>query len=77
MRAVTPRSAGAAGLWTGATGVLWALPTAATGTLDYLRARWIPEGDGPGWADIDLLIQQITQLKQEQEILPPPGDHVH
>jgi uncharacterized membrane protein len=32
------RSAGAAGLWTGATAVLWALPTAATGALDYLRA---------------------------------------
>ncbi len=43
----------------------------------YLRARWIPEGDGPGWADIDLLVQQITQLNQEFEILPPPGDHVH
>jgi putative copper resistance protein D len=43
----------------------------------YLRARWIPTGDGPGWADIDLLLKQITQLKQEQEILPPPGDHVH
>lgn len=43
----------------------------------YLRARWIPEGDGPGWTDIDLLVQQITQLNQESEILPPPGDHVH
>lgn len=43
----------------------------------YLRARWIPNGDGPGWTDIDLLTQQITQLNQEREILPPPGDHVH
>jgi uncharacterized membrane protein len=33
------QSAGAAGLWTGATAVLWALPTAATGTIDYLRAE--------------------------------------
>jgi copper resistance protein D len=43
----------------------------------YLRARWIPQGDGVGWTDITLLTQQITQLNQEREILPPPGDHVH
>jgi len=43
----------------------------------YLRARWIPNGDGSGWADITGLTQQITQLNQEREILPPPGDHVH
>jgi len=43
----------------------------------YLRARWIPNGDGSGWADMTLLTQQITQLNQEEEILPPPGDHVH
>lgn len=43
----------------------------------YLRARWMPNGDGVGWSDIGLLIEQITQLNQEQEILPPPGDHVH
>ncbi len=43
----------------------------------YLRARWIPNGDGSGWTDITLLTQQITQLNQEREILPPPGDHVH
>jgi putative copper resistance protein D len=43
----------------------------------YLRARWIPNGDGPGWTDIILLTQQITHLNKEGEILPPPGDHVH
>lgn len=43
----------------------------------YLRARWIPQSDGAGWTDIAFLIQQITQLNKEQEILPPPGDHVH
>lgn len=43
----------------------------------YLRARWIPQGDGAGWTDIALLTQQIAQLNQESEILPPPGDHVH
>ena len=43
----------------------------------YLRARWIPHADGAGWTDVALLIQQITQLNREREILPPPGDHVH
>lgn len=43
----------------------------------YLRARWIPHGDGSGWTDMTLLTQQIAQLNQEREILPPPGDHVH
>ncbi len=43
----------------------------------YLRARWIPNGDGSGWTDMALLTQQITQLNQERELLPPPGDHVH
>ena len=43
----------------------------------YLRARWIPEADGPGWDHTGMLMQQIAQLNREQEILPPPGDHVH
>ena len=43
----------------------------------FLRARWIPEGESPGWSDQDLLLQQIHQLSLEGEILPPPGDHVH
>lgn len=43
----------------------------------FLRARWIPEGESPGWSDHDLLLQQIQQLSRERELLPPPGDHVH
>ena len=43
----------------------------------YLRARWIPEADGPGWDNTDMLMQQVAQLNREKEILPPPGDHVH
>ena len=43
----------------------------------FLRARWIPEGENPGWADHNLLLQQIQQLNLEGELLPPPGDHVH
>ncbi|SEL05215.1 c-type cytochrome [Nitrosovibrio tenuis] len=43
----------------------------------YLRARWIPDADGPGWNHADMLLQQLAQLNREKEILPPPGDHVH
>lgn len=43
----------------------------------YLRARWVPEGEGGGWTDNNLLMQQINELNREREILPPPGDHVH
>lgn len=43
----------------------------------YLRARWIPGADGAGWNDTDSLMQQVAQLNREEEILPPPGDHVH
>jgi len=43
----------------------------------YLRARWIPAVDGPGWADIGELTRQIEQLNREKEIRPPPDDHVH
>lgn len=43
----------------------------------YLRARWIPVADGDGWTNINLLMQQVAQLKREKEILPPPDDHVH
>jgi len=43
----------------------------------FLRARWIPEGESPGWTDLSLLQQQIQQLNREGEILPPPDDHVH
>ena len=43
----------------------------------YLRARWIPDADGPGWSNTGMLVQQLAQLNREGEILPPPGDHVH
>ena len=43
----------------------------------YLRARWIPDADGPAWNNTDTLLKQIAQLNREKEILPPPGDHVH
>lgn len=43
----------------------------------YLRARWIPAIDELKWSDMSLLTQQLSQLNQEDEILPPPKDHVH
>ncbi len=43
----------------------------------YLRARWIPDVDESGWADINILKQQLVQLNSEKMILPPPSDHVH
>ncbi|SDZ13233.1 CopD family protein [Nitrosomonas sp. Nm58] len=43
----------------------------------YLRARWIPNVDESGWADISILKQQLVQLNSEKMILPPPSDHVH
>lgn len=42
----------------------------------YLRARWIPETDGSDWNDIEFVTQQVDQLHQEQEIMPPPPDYV-
>ncbi|KIO47807.1 CopD family protein, partial [Nitrosospira sp. NpAV] len=30
----------------------------------YLRARWIPEADGPGWDNTGMLMQQIAQLNR-------------
>ncbi|TXI19092.1 MAG: c-type cytochrome [Nitrosomonas sp.] len=32
----------------------------------YLRARWIPEGDQTGWAEIAVLIRQINLLNNEK-----------
>lgn len=43
----------------------------------YLRARWIPSIDNVGWNESNLLVKQLVQLNQEEEILPPPKDHVH
>jgi putative copper resistance protein D len=43
----------------------------------YLRARWIPDADGPAWNNTDMILKQLAQLNREKEILPPPGDHVH
>lgn len=43
----------------------------------YLRARWLPSQEASGWNDLALFVAQLEQLKQEKEILPPAGDHVH
>lgn len=43
----------------------------------YLRARWVAQFDGFGWLNVGVLTQQLKQLNQEDQIMPPPGDHVH
>ncbi|SFL74297.1 CopD family protein [Nitrosomonas communis] len=43
----------------------------------YLRARWVAQFDGFGWLNVGVLTQQLRQLNQEGQIMPPPGDHVH
>ena len=43
----------------------------------YLRARWIPAQDGPGWAQPGVLAAEITRLNAEPRLLPPPAEHVH
>lgn len=43
----------------------------------YLRARWVAQFDGFDWLNVGVLTQQLKQLNQEGQIMPPPGDHVH
>lgn len=43
----------------------------------YLRGRWLPAQDSTGWDDDQHLVDQLDQLRREEEILPPAGDHVH
>lgn len=43
----------------------------------YLRARWVPAEEAPGWEDLNALDRQIGELGREPRILPPPGGHIH
>ncbi len=43
----------------------------------YLRARWIPSADKTGWDNIDLLTNQLNQIKQEKQVLPIASDFVN
>ncbi len=43
----------------------------------YLRSRWIPEQNPGIWDDISFLAGQFAELAKEDEILPPPDEHVH
>lgn len=43
----------------------------------YLRARWVAQFEGFGWQSIDALTLQLNKLNQEEEIMPPPGEHAH
>lgn len=48
-----------------------------TDRFGYLRARWVAQFEGYGWQSVGALTLQLTQLNQESEIMPPPGDHAH
>ena len=48
-----------------------------TDRFGYLRARWVAQFEGFGWQSVDALTLQLTQLNQEDEIMPPPGEHAH
>lgn len=48
-----------------------------TDRFGYLRARWVTQFEGFGWQNVSALTLQITQLNQEDEIMPPPGEHAH
>jgi putative copper export protein/mono/diheme cytochrome c family protein/peroxiredoxin len=43
----------------------------------YIRARWLPGGPTPGWADIKVLLAEMQALNQETVVTEPPAEHVH
>lgn len=43
----------------------------------YMRARWNAQFEGFGWQNYTVLAQQLDMLNEEDEIMPPPGDHAH
>ena len=43
----------------------------------YLRARWIPGDERPGWSDLKVLLAEIQALNQEIAVAAPPDEHVH
>lgn len=48
-----------------------------TDRFGYLRARWVTQFEGYGWQNLGALTLQLTQLNQEDEVMPPPGEHAH
>jgi putative copper resistance protein D len=43
----------------------------------YVRARWLPGAPGPGWDNLQTLVDQILLLDKETPAGPPPDEHVH
>ncbi|MBI4692873.1 MAG: c-type cytochrome [Gammaproteobacteria bacterium] len=43
----------------------------------FLRARWIPSQEQPGWTDVNALERELTRLAAEPRILESPDEHVH
>jgi putative copper resistance protein D len=42
----------------------------------YIRARWVAL-EGEGWQRPGMLLEQVSALAREPQVLPPPDDHVH
>ena len=56
------------------------LPAHMEFTVDrfgYLRSRWIPEQTPGFWDAPSFLARQFSELAKEEEILPPPDEHIH
>jgi putative copper resistance protein D len=43
----------------------------------FVRARWLPEDETPGWQDISALVSEAKALMNEGRLRPPPEDHLH
>ncbi|HXW31415.1 MAG TPA: cytochrome c, partial [Xanthobacteraceae bacterium] len=43
----------------------------------FLRARWLPEDEAPGWQDLAALLSQATALMNEGRVRSLPEDHLH
>lgn len=43
----------------------------------FLRARWLPEDEAPGWQDVTFLLAQAKALMNEGRVRSPPEDHLH
>jgi putative copper resistance protein D len=43
----------------------------------YIRGRWIPGVDGPGWSDAAALRGHLARLQAEAPAAPAPDEHVH
>jgi len=43
----------------------------------YVRARWIADEEPEGWSPTNRLLQQVSKLNAEPQIIPLPDSHIH